>query len=513
MKNLIIKYKLPITLLFYTSYHYLFWQHDLGINWVIFNLTTVALLYLLNPKTFFKTSRIILLVGFLLTGLAFIWHYSTVAMWAHATSLFLLIAAMQENELLLLLYIGGKGFQNYMTGIWYFFKSVKVRNVKVKNKKLQFFWRQRGYTILVPFVFIALFFIIFMIANPYFADLVFNTLTQIEVLWNYLMEIISVSYFFFMLFGLWWIVHLFIKSPHLYFSKLQEKAKVYILRIRNKSSSMLSFGMMSLKAEYLSGIVMIVGINVLLLILNILDIKNIWIFWDGSLAPQLKNILHQGTYWLIASILLSIAILIYYFRKNLNFYPNNHWLKRLAYLWIFQNVILAISVAIRCFYYIEEYGLAYKRIGVLIFLALVFFGLGTMFLKIQYKKSFYYLWHRNTWAVFMVFVGMSLVDWDSLIVRHNLKYLQSKKIDLGFTVSRSDKTMPIVYHYLNQIEERHVYEPFFPYVYEVDKNSGISINEYFQKRIKDLQKRKRKEGWQSWNWADAVTLNFFKENP
>jgi hypothetical protein len=72
---------------------------------------------------------------------------------------------------------------------------------------------------------------------------------------------------------------------------------------------------------------------------------------------------------LILSILLSLGILIYYFRSNQNFYPKNGFLKAAAYLWLVQNAVLSVSVLIRCGYYISEYGLAYKRIGVVIFLA------------------------------------------------------------------------------------------------------------------------------------------------
>lgn len=514
MKELILKYKILLTLLLYATYHYLFWEHSLGINWVLFNLLTIILLLLLNPKSLQKTSRVLFLVSFLVTGFSFVWHYSTVAMLAHTTSLLLLIAALHEENLRLLLYIGGKQFFNYFSGPWNFFKSIHGQPIKIENRTIQFLWRKRGQVLFIPSLFIGVFFLIFLIANPYFSELFFYVLEQIRFLdfWEYILPMLSITYVFFMLFGVWWILHLFQKSENQFFNQLQAKARLSIIRtriIRKKPS----FAVLGLKSEYVGGIVMIAGINILLLILNILDIQNIWIFWDGSLAPELKNILHRGTYWLIASILLSMAILIFYFRKNLNFYPNNHWLKGFAYLWIFQNGILAISVAIRCYYYIEEYGLAYKRIGVLIYLLLVFFGLFTMLVKIRYQKSFYYLLHRNTWAAFVVFVGMSLVDWDSLIVRYNLTYhFKSKEIEY-FMLSRSEKTLPILYEYRKKFENSSIYGvPFFGVVDRIANIKRRPVSDYLSHRIEKFKRREKEESWQSWNWADAATLDFFQEN-
>jgi len=509
MKKTILKYKVLIAVSFYLLYHFLFWKHNLGINWVIFNVVTIALVLALNPNSLKKSSRIILFIGFLLTGFAFIWHYSTVAMLAHASILFLLIAALQEEKLTMFLYILGKAIQNYFSGTWNFLRSIKFKNKKINQQKAHFLLKKSKITVIIPIIFIGIFFMIFMNANPYFAELVFLGFEQIDLLLSYFADMISITYIFFMLSGLWWIFHFFEKSPNQYLLNLQKKVSIHIFRMPKKVK--LSFGILSLKSEYLSGIVMIAGVNILLLIINFLDIKNIWLFWDWSLAPNLKDILHAGTYWLIFSILLSMAILIYYFRKNLNFYPNNFWLKHLAYLWIFQNGILAISVAIRCFYYIYEYGLAYKRIGVLIFLVLVFFGLFTMFLKIHQKRSFYYLLHRNTWALLIVFMGMSLVDWDSLIVIHNLKYhAQSKKVDLGFELSLSDKTIPILYQNRHKFKNRYVYESGFR-AYETD-DYGIPVSEYIEKRIERFKAKEKKESWQSWNRADTYTWDFLSEN-
>ena len=71
-------------------------------------------------------------------------------------------------------------------------------------------------------------------------------------------------------------------------------------------------------------------------------------------------------------------------------------------LWVVQNFILGISVFLRNYHYISFHGLAYKRIGVIVFLVLVLIGLVTLFVKLRERKSFFYLVRVNGWAAFAV---------------------------------------------------------------------------------------------------------------
>jgi hypothetical protein len=79
-------------------------------------------------------------------------------------------------------------------------------------------------------------------------------------------------------------------------------------------------------------------------------------------------------------------------------------------------------VFLRNYHYIDFHGLAYKRIGVIVFLALVLVGLVTLFFKIRDKKSFYHLLRVNAWAVLAAFTGLTTVNWDGLITRYNLSH-------------------------------------------------------------------------------------------
>ena len=64
-------------------------------------------------------------------------------------------------------------------------------------------------------------------------------------------------------------------------------------------------------------------VNVLLLVVNIIDINWLWIDFNPKSIDNLSQLVHEGTYVLIFSILLSMAIIEYFFRGNINFYKKN----------------------------------------------------------------------------------------------------------------------------------------------------------------------------------------------
>ncbi|MBP6313672.1 MAG: DUF4173 domain-containing protein, partial [Flavobacteriales bacterium] len=207
-----------------------------------------------------------------------------------------------------------------------------------------------------------------------------------------------------------------------------------------------------LERERKAGLVLLVIMNTMLLVVNVIDID--W-FWFGFTVPEnfsLKQFVHSGTWMLMISILLSIVILLHLFRGNLNFYKRSGSMRVLGIAWIVQNFILGTSVFLRNYHYISFHGLAYKRIGVIVFLLLVLVGLVTLFLKVRDRKSFFYLARLNTWALFITVVGLACVDWDTFIVRHNLHHQNKGEIDIDNYLSMSDKVLPLLYVNLDGVE-------------------------------------------------------------
>jgi len=194
-----------------------------------------------------------------------------------------------------------------------------------------------------------------------------------------------------------------------------------------------------------------------------------------------------------------MLVLLFFFRGNLNFYKKNKWLRYGAYVWIFQNAILVISVFIRDGYYIQHMGLAYKRIGVIIFLLMVLMGLFTMFLKVQQQKSNYYLLKVNGWFAIVLLVASSCIHWDEQIAKYNLARKDTIPVDVNFLLSLSDKTLPLLEKNKDVLIKA-----------ADSRNAGwdnMGAQAYLPADVFELRKKaffdKQKQlSWLSWNWAD-----------
>jgi hypothetical protein len=157
-----------------------------------------------------------------------------------------------------------------------------------------------------------------------------------------------------------------------------------------------------------------------------------------------------------------------------------------------------LSVFNRDYYYISHYGLAYKRIGLLFFLAMVLAGLFTVFLKIYYTKTVYFLLRINAWTAIILLVFASCINWDETIAQYNLARKSTIPLDIPFLLSLSDKTLPLlqknkeIFEKDSSINEEYYYNGSF--------HNAIDFFEY---RKKDFIIQQNNYTWLSWNVADA----------
>ena len=220
--------------------------------------------------------------------------------------------------------------------------------------------------------------------------------------------------------------------------------------------------------------------------------------------------LHDGTNALIFSIILAMAVILYFFRGNLNFYHKSKILKALAFTWMVQNFILIISVFIRDGYYIEFYGLTHKRIGVLVFAILCIIGLATVYLKVARQKTLFFLFKVNGNIWFALLLAFSVVNWDVFIAKYNLAQSDKVAIDADYLLSLSDKTLPVLdknraklyYTPSKDLNGREIAKPRTKEFYSQQLDERIG---YFKERYE-------KVSWLSWNLPDWNTAEYFGLN-
>ena len=480
-------------------FNLLFWQENLGLNLLIYSTLLVTLSLFSHPEARKYRGVLVALLGVLTTGGMVVFHNSFMAKFTHFTSLLVFMGFVNQPNLRAIFHALPTGILNmiHVPQLVISTFSSTQSNRQVARR----YWRTAK-LVLIRFAFFWVFYFIFYFSNPVFAgysDQFWSTLG--EWIAN-LFGTVSLPWILLLILGVFLTGWSLFKANIPYFSKLEEQLKETISRKRKGARQTVnrSATMISLKNEFRSALYLVIPINALLLVVNVIDINWLWFNFEYDGTSNLSAFVHEGTYLLIFSILLSMGILLYFFRKNLNFFPRKKSLVLYANIWIFQNLILVISVGLRNYHYIHYYGLAYKRIGVIFFLIATLVGLITLFIKIREAKTSFFLLRVNSWNAYALLIVMSLINWDVVIAKHNVHHDLKKNIDVEFLLTLSDKTLPII----AANWERFDLEDRYNYRFRQNYKS------YLNNRIQHFIQRKESTTWKSWNYSEDKAYQYFK---
>jgi len=497
------KFKLKLLFLILGSllFTVLFWKQNIGINYFVFNLFLSICLLLFYPNFLKSNLTKLTFFGNFLISIFIVIYGSVFSVVMYIISTILLIGTIQQPQIKLTFFLIISTINNYFNS----FREILNEFTQSSNsdKNLKFNKLKRIFKIIIfPIIIFIVFFVIFKFANPVFAKYADLILINIGEFFTNIFKHFSFGQIFFTLWGLTIIATILYNFKTQIIKEIDNNYTENIFRKKigkdkNVNSffpkNNLNFG---LKNEYRTALILVISINILIAIENIIDINSFWFGFEYDKTINMTQFVHEGTYLLILSILISMSLMIYYFRRNLNFYPKNKFLKYVNYAWIFQNIILTISVILRDYYYIYYYDLAYKRIGLIAFLILVIFGLITLFIKIKNQKTGYFLFRTNTWAVYILLVLMSLVNWDSYIANYNLnKTTNLQELDVKFILKLSEKTLPILSEHKEELKEGKFYNYYE--MTNLDRKYNNFVKHYYS------------SSWQSWNYANYKAYKYF----
>ncbi|MFP4845444.1 DUF4173 domain-containing protein [Winogradskyella sp. PE311] len=394
----------------------LFFDKSIGLNLFLFSILTLVILLINNKKDFKKQKTILYSSLYLITGLAVFFHDSLLAIIANCVAFFTLIGLLSEHNSSIYIH-WLNGLYSTIAGLFHRNFSVIETTQKVESK------HDRDYIHLTKLVFIPMIIVIIFIGlyqngNPLFNDLI----DRVDF------SFINIQWLLFA--GLGYYLLSNIHKP-----VEVEPATTQDLNTNNLLDKTNDFSELKLKKENQLSIILIAMLNVLIVIFLITDVTFILTNLDIR-ASVFSEQVHSGINALIASIIIAIIILLYFFRGDLNFYKDNIIVKRLAYTWIILNIILVLSIGIKNGQYIYYFGLTYKRIGVLIYLLLSATGLITTLLKINQIKNIWYLIRLNTKAAFVVLILASTINWDNLITNYNFN--NAKSMDFNYLIELSN---------------------------------------------------------------------------
>ncbi len=473
-------------------FNLLFWQEKMGLNVLLFDLLIGAIICFLHPKIWKEKTILFTGAGTLLLALLIAWNNSLFTKIVHLLSALSFLGFVQVRQMEFIGTAFGVGITNIVesplkavVALGFFATDLSKKEASIRPA-----WRWAQLSI-VPLILVGVFYGLYALANPAFANLSGRAWNKIL---PWIIPNIDVNRTLFFLAGLaitsglLWPTHLC--------AEFREKIKAKVL-LRNRKPNAL-FGFMDLKMEYRSALVLMISLNFLLFFVNAIDFWFVWLGNGTTEVNLLSSYVHEGTWLLIVAILLGMVVLGYYFRKNLNFYPGNNFLKIAAYSWIVQNGILALSVGMRNFRYIEHYGLAYKRLGVILFLSLVLIGLCTMLIKVKQRKTFYYLLFQNAWACYFALILASSFSWDVLITKYNLSGYTKTEVDTSYLINElSDKNLYVLLQHYNYGSS------------DLNLNNGIGYQ--LKNKRKDFINLQKNYSWLSWNYSDFRNRRFLGE--
>lgn len=492
-------------------FNIIFWQEKIAVNALLFDVFILSSVFYLYPAAFTKPATKWLLPAHVITIVTLVVHNTVLAKLAFSTTLLLLVVFTQFLHRSVW-YAAASAVGNYLLFVFSFLEDIS--RIKKGEIRLQGI-RKALRLLIIPLMIVGIFFLIYSFSNTIFKDVVNSIGTALQAFFARFIDWFNWQRFVFLMLGLFVTGGLILKMKSNYFSE-KEFAKHNDLRRRKhdlkkwKGSVMFDLltlfmgrfanGIMALRNEHTVGIISLVMLNILLLFINAIDITYVWFGFSYTPNLNLTQYVHEGTGMLIFSVVLAMFVLLFFFRGNLNFYKKNKWLRYGAYGWILQNAVLVISVLLRDYYYIVHMGLAYKRIGVLVFLVMVLVGLVTVFIKIQQRKTAYYLWRVNGWFAVGLLVVASCIHWDETIAGYNLAHKNSIPPDIKFLLSLSDKTLPLLEKNQDILEGKKENPPGTG---DYLLRSTQTELEIFQMRKKAFFEKQRTYSWLSWNAADT----------
>jgi hypothetical protein len=487
-------------------YNDLFFAERFGLNVLLFFVLILVFQFLLYRESFRSRNVLISLGLTLFTAVMLVYHNSLLSKWMFFISYSVMLGFLLAPRLRTVFYAllnAVANFVRFPTDLFQWNRDGVV--VQSRGRRVTRFLLLS----LLPVAIGLIFLVIYRVANPVFAEVTDNAWNSFSRYIRDIFRNISLVRILFLAFGLFLISGILIHRGYTFFKQEEEGFSDGITRQR-KSRGMYPYLRMGFKNEYISGIMLMVIMNAMLALLNGIDIRYIWISFNIPEGMSLSEMVHQGTEWLIVSIVLSIIVMIWIFRANQNFYSGSRWLKYLAYAWIIQNMVLTVSLMLRNNMYVSWHALAYKRLGVYVFITLTFIGLITMIWKIGKARSLFYLIRVNGWAAYGLMCGVCVVNWDTYIAKYNVEFNKATQLDTDFLLRLSPKAYPYIFDKLPSVKEKvkmHQQDGSVK-VYYVDPDR-------FEAALIEASRhyvaRNSENTWRSYNAADAYALDYIKK--
>lgn len=407
------------------SFSILFYRQNPGLNFLLFTVLISGLLLLFNPEKRFDPQWWYFAALTLFTGSMVVCVNSALSIFACICSLLMLSGKTlsRDNSVFLAFVFAAFSFVSSLV-YWIIDLSTAKTNVDTSEQKKS---RRKIMGVFISIVIALVFFLLYREANPLFKDLT----KYINFDWLNIGWILFTFWGFLVLYGL-------IRSR-----RIEMVANFDAEALKSIPNKNLEEDESNIKYSSIIALSLFVILNIMLLLINVLDINNIFISKTLPKGITLSSFVHQAVWSTVASIVIASSLIMWFFKDDLNFNAYGKKVKFFVYAWIVQSIIMVLSTMIRNSWYIQEYQLTYLRIGVYTFLFLSLIGLVHTFAKVAYGKSAWKLVTNNFATWFLLLCLSTSINWDRMITKYNIAHAtETKRLDKEYITRLSDANIP-----------------------------------------------------------------------
>lgn len=163
----------------------------------------------------------------------------------------------------------------------------------------------------------------------------------------------------------------------------------------------------------------LVAVAILFAVYLAFEFQTLW-FRDFPEGFHYSGYAHRGAFWLTVSLALATAVLSVVFRGGILDDPRLSSLKRLAWIWSFENVLLAVAVYNRLLIYVGFNGMTRMRVVGFLGISAVVAGFVLVLVKIAARHNFVWVVRRQLWALAGFVVLYATLPVDFLVTRYNV---------------------------------------------------------------------------------------------
>jgi hypothetical protein len=152
----------------------------------------------------------------------------------------------------------------------------------------------------------------------------------------------------------------------------------------------------------------------------VFEFKTLWfrVFEKGF---YYSGYAHEGAAWLTVALALATLMLSAIFRGQILHDARLTRLRRLAWLWSLENILLAVAVYHRMFIYVGFNGMTRMRTVGFYGMSAVVIGFFIVLWKIARNRDFVWLIRRHLWTLAVAIFFYSITPVDVLAMRYNVQ--------------------------------------------------------------------------------------------